>query len=650
MRFRHVILALTAITLLLAADRSSSARQGNASQADADWPMYHRDFAGTRYSPLAQINTENVAQLKQAWTLQLREPDINIGPASPSEVFQQVTPIVVNGIMYLPAGNRVLAVEPGSGDQIWRFDVKTGLASFRGVAHWPGDGTHPPRIFFTSLRKLIALNANTGQIDSTFGANGEVELKIPYSGVPIIYKNVILMGSNFFGPGQRHIGPQLETFYGEPGNTHAYDARDGKLLWEFHTIPRPGEPGNETWENESWKNRTGNNVWAFSLTLDEERGILYLPVSSAGGNFYGADRPGQNAYSNSTVAIDALTGKLKWYFQHIHHELWDYNLPSAPSLVNITRDGKTIPALAQVGKHAYMFILNREDGTPVFGVEERPVAKGDAPGEWYSPTQPFPVKPPAIARDRVSREDLVTAEDTAPEHAQACRELWDRVKFYNAGPYTPFPFRNEGTPPAVIFPGITGGVNWNGTAVDPRLGYIFVNSKDSASTGWIQKNSRYTPETADKELPYVWVGGPGFSASAKTADGRTLGPWPCQRPPWARLVAVNANTGDIAWQVPLGRNETLPEGKQNVGSPGSGGAIATAGGLVFIGATGDRRFRAFDSRTGKELWSAQLNYNATSVPMTYRARDGKQYVAIVAASGRPAGATNTESLVVFSLP
>jgi quinoprotein glucose dehydrogenase len=612
--------------------------------------MYNRDYASTRYSPLNQINTTNVSQLIRAWSLQLREPNINIGPASSSEVFQQVTPIVVNGIMYLPAGNRVLAVEPDTGRQIWRFDVKSGLASFRGVAYWPGDEKLPPRIFFTNQRKLVALNAGTGTLDNTFGDNGEIELKIPYSGVPVVYKNVILMGSNFFGPGERHIGPQLETFYGEPGNTHGYDARDGKMLWEFHTIPREGEPGNETWLDGSWKKpRTGNNVWAFSLTVDEERGTLYLPVSSAGANFYGADRPGNNAYSNSTVAIDAMTGKLKWYFQHIHHELWDYNLPSSPSLIDIVKDGKTIPALAQVGKHAYMFILNRETGEPVFGVEERPVARGNAPNEWYSPTQPIPLKPPAIARDSVKLEDLVTAQDTAPEHAQACRELWDRVKFQNSGPYTPFPLRSEGAPPAVIFPGITGGVNWNGTAVDPALGYIFVNSKDSAGTGWIQPNSRYSAETADRELPYVWVSGPSFSASAKTADGRTLGPWPCQKPPWARLIAVNANTGDFAWEVPLGVNETLPEGKRNVGSPGSGGPIATAGGLVFISGTGDRRFRAFDSRTGKELWAASLDFNATAVPMTY-AKNGKQYVAIVAASGRSTTAQNTESLVVYTLP
>jgi len=645
----RIMCVFTVVLTVLAANQSTKAQQQGARDPAADWPMYHRDLAGTRYSPLSQINTGNVTQLKQAWSLRLREEGVDIGPASPSEVFQQVTPIVVNGVMYLPAGNRVLALEPDTGKQIWRFDVKTGLASFRGVAYWPGDGKHPPRILFTSLRKLIALNANTGQLDPSFGRNGEVQLRIPYSGVPAIYKNIILMGSNFFGPGERHIGPQLETFAGEPGNTHAYDARTGDLLWEFHTIPRPGEPGNETWGKDSWKNRTGNNVWAFSLTVDEERGILYLPVSSAGANFYGADRPGNNAYSNSTVAVDAETGKLRWYFQHIHHELWDYNLPPAPSLFEITKDGKKIPALAQVGKHAYMFILNRLTGEPIFGVEERPVAQGDAPGEQYSPTQPFPLKPPAIARDRVGPEDLVSAEDTTPEHAQACKELWDRVKFYNAGPYTPFNFRKEGAPPSIILPGITGGVNWNGTAVDPELGYIFVNSKDTPSTGWIQRNPRYSEATADKELPYVWGGGPSFSASIKLPDGRTAS-FSCLKPPWARLIAVNANTGEIAWQTPLGVNENLPEGKRNVGAPGSGGAIATAGGLVFIGATTDNRFRAFDSRTGKELWSVKLDYNITAVPMTYQARNGKQYVAVVSASGRSAGAPNGESLVVFSLP
>jgi quinoprotein glucose dehydrogenase len=644
---------LSATTLIaLTACAFGLALQNAPRSADADWPTYNRDLAGTRYSPLTQINTTNVATLKQAWTYRLRpEPGVAAPavsqPASASEIFQEITPIVVNDVMYMPSGNRVVALEPETGKEIWRYELPEGLASFRGVAYWPGDGVNPPRILFTSLKKLIALNAKTGKLDTEFGNFGHIDLDIAYAGVPAIFKNVILMGSNFYGPGMRHIGPQLDTSKGERGDTSAYDARSGKKLWDFHTIPRPGEVGNDSWGNDSWKDRTGNNVWSFTLTVDEQRGIVYMPVSGPGMNYYGGDRPGNNLFSNTTVAVDALTGKLKWYFQNIHHELWDYNLPPAPGLIDIVKDGKTIPALAQVGKSGYMFILNRETGDPVFGVRELPVAKGDVPGEWYPPTQPFPVKPGPIARVSMTEKDLVTADDTTPEHAQACKELWDRMKFRNEGPYTPWLYKPNGGPPTLIFPGFTGGTNWGGTATDPKLGYIFVNSKDEPSSGWIQPNPRYNENTKDTEFPYSQTGGGGISAMARDKDGKSLGNLPCFRPPWASLMAVNAATGEFAWRVPLGINDNMPEGKKNVGSPGYGGPMVTAGGLVFIGATRDKRFRAFDSKTGKELWTVVLDYNVTAVPMTYQGKDGKQYVAVVAAT---TGTGNNESLRVYALP
>jgi quinoprotein glucose dehydrogenase len=550
--------------------------------------------------------------------------------------------------MYLPSGNRVVALEPETGKEIWRHELSEGLASFRGLSYWPGDGTVPPRILFTSLKKLMALDAKTGKLDIEFGTNGQVDLDIAYAGAPAIYKNVIIMGSNMFGPGMRHIGPHLTTSKGEIADTHAYDARTGKKLWTFHNIPRPGEVGNDTWQNDSWKDRTGNNVWSFTLTVDEQRGIVYLPISGPGMNYYGGDRPGNNLFSNSTVALDALTGKLKWYFQNIHHEMWDYNLPPAPGLIDIVKDGKTIPALAQVGKSGWMFILNRETGAPVHGVEERPVAKGDVPGEWYPPTQPFPVKPGPVARVSMSAKDLVTAEDTNAEHAAACREIWDRVKFRNDGPYTPWNYRPNGGPPSVVFPGMTGGVNWGGTATDPKLGYIFVNSKDEPSYGYIQPNPRYNESTKDTEFPYAQAGGGGtLSAQMRDTDGRNIGNIPCFRPPWASLMAVNAATGEFVWRVPLGVNDNMPAGKKNVGSPGYGGPMVTAGGLVFIGATRDRQFRAFDSRTGKELWSTRFDYNVTAIPISYQGKDGKQYIAVVAARD---GSGGNESLYAFKLP
>ncbi len=616
--------------------------------------MFLHDLAGTRYSPLDQINTNNVAGLAQAWFYGFNREGKTIRGLSPTELYQEITPIVVDGAMYLPAGDRVVALDPETGKEIWTYEVNDGLASFRGVSYWPGDRNSPPRIIFTTARKMVALNARTGKIDPGFGREGEVPLTVPYDGAPTIYKNLLLLGTNFYGPGERHIGPQLDQAGGQLGDVHGYDVRTGKQLWELHTIPRPGEPGNETWLKGSWQNRTGNNVWAFALTVDEERGLLYLPVSGPGANFYGGDRPGINLYGNALVAVDAQTGKVKWYFQTIHHELWDYNLPPAPSLIDIRKGGQKIPALVQVGKSGYMFILDRVTGKPVFGVEERPVAQGDVPGEWYAPTQPFPLKPPPISRVSFTKDDLVTATDTTPEHAKACQELWDSAGgLYNGGPFTPFLYHEDGksSKPSLVFPGFTGGANWGGTAIDPKLGYIFVNTKDAPAVGWMEKNPKYTPENTEGLEPYIRSGPRGmggFGAAVRDSSGRSLGTLPCFKPPWGRLIAVNAATGDFAWQVPLGISEILPPEKQHTGVSNSAGAIATAGGLLFIGSTSDSRFRAFESKTGKELWTVKLDHVATANPMTYRGKNGKQYVAIVAAAG--GGAGTPPGLVVFALP
>ena len=620
--------------------------------AAADWPTYNRDLAGTRYSPLDRIDTGNVGELQEVWSYRFHPEDGFIEGPSPAELFQQVTPIVVDGVMYLAAGNRVVALRPETGAEIWRHELRAGLASFRGVAYGPATGAHGPRIYFTSLSKVVALHAGTGERDVSFGDRGEVELRIPYTGVPVVYRDVLVLGSSAFGPGQEHIAPHLNQPRGGGEPEYAYpralDAA-GALLWEFPTLPTESDFGSHTWGGQSWRNRIGNNVWAFTLTVDEERGLVYLPVSSPGSNFYGGDRPGDNLFANSTVAVDARTGELAWYFQNIHHELWDYNLPPAPGLFEIERGGERIPALAQVGKSAFMFILNRVTGEPIHGVEERPVPAGDVPGEQYSPTQPIPRKPPPLARVRIGPGDVVTADDTTPEHAAACRALWDAVGYYNAGPYTPLRLKREGTPPSLVFPGTGGGVNWNGTAYDPELGYLFVNSKDQPISGWMDENPLYGPDTED-QVAYVRSPGPPFEAPIFGADGRRLGALPCYKPPWARLYAVHAASGEIAWEVPLGVNELLPEGRRRVGSPSVGGAIATAGGLVFIGATADRRFRAFDSRTGEELWSAAFDYNVEAIPITYAGNDGRQYVAAnvsAPASGEPRG---NERLVVFALP
>jgi glucose dehydrogenase len=632
---RFTILAVILVSTLVVVGQQPSPGAG------AEWRTYNHDLAGTRYSPLRQITTQNVSKLTDVWVYRMPAP-----PPGPGAGFggSQAVPIVVNGVMYLPVQNTVVALEPETGKEVWTYQPQAiargaGL-SRRSVSYWPGEGDIPARIFVTAGRRLIAIDAKAGKSATAFGQNGEVDMVVGYSSAPTIYKNVLIVGANV---NEVPIGP--------PGDTRAYDARTGEKLWEFHTVPRKGELGNDTWGN-GWEGRSGTNIWGPSISVDEERGIVYMPIAGPASNYWGGDRPGNNLFGNSIVAVDAETGKYKWHFQTVHHDIWDIDMSAAPGLVDVTQNGQRVPALAQVGKSGLMFILDRVTGKPVFGVEERPVPKGDVPQEWYSPTQPFPVKPPPLAKNSFKKEDMVTAADTTPEHAQACQELWDKSGgFYNAGPYTPFMFHEDGAPPksTIQFPGGTGGVNWGGSATDPRTGFVYVNSHDTSLVGWVEKRKpgvTYSFDTAGATHPYdrASVNGPGpffsFSAPIKDATGKVIANLPCQRPPWARLVAVNANTGEIAWQTTLGLNEALPPGKQGTGGSGSAGPTVTAGGLVFVGATDDRRFRAFDSKTGKELWATKLEAVGNANPISYQGKNGKQYVVIVA----------NNMVVAFALP
>src|SRR5499427_7080997 len=457
-----------------------------------DWPTFNRDLGGTRYSPLTQINTGNVSGLKRAWSYQLQPSNFRFATASG---MGELTPIVVNGRMYISTQTRVVALNPEDGSEIWSYDAPQ--ASPRGVAYWLGDRQNPARILFTSGRNLSALNANTGKLDPGFGREGVVDMIVPYNGVPTVLKNVVLVGAS---TGEREDGP--------PGNTRAYDARTGAKLWEFVSIPAPGEAGHASWLNDGWKSRSGTNIWGWYMTADEERNIVYMTFGAPAANYYGGDRPGANLFGNSIVAVDAATGKYEWHFQVVHHDLWDFDLPPAPGLVDVTQNGKKVPALAEIGKSGYMFILDRTTGKSLFGVEERPVPKGDVPGEWYSPTQPFPLKPPALARTSLTRADIVTAEDTTPEHAKACQDLWDKDVFYNAGPFTPWLFHAPDAPARVTlsFPGATGGASWGALASDPKSGYVFVETKDSPLTGWVEKK-RDGVRYENANLPYDRVNG-----------------------------------------------------------------------------------------------------------------------------------------------
>ena len=658
----RLVLAAAAVLPLLSQTSQNAPPGAQPRDRSGDWPTYNRDLAGTRFSPLTGINTGNVRKLAPAWTFYMPEikgqPDGGGISGEP-----EITPLVINGVMYLTARDRVVALEPETGKVIWSHAMEAGqLASPRGVAYWAGDRNNPPRVIFTAgqpsldgYRRLIAPNANTGRVDPGFGKEGEVDMGVAYRGAPTIFRNVIMVGS--FALEHQPLG--------NPGDSRAYDARTGAKLWDFHSVPRPGETGHETWEGDSWKDRSGTNMWGVQATVDEQRGIVYMPFGAPSNTYYGGDRHGNGLFGNSLVAIDAETGKYKWHFQVVHHDIWDYDLPPAPGLVDIVRNGQKIPALAQVGKTGYMFILDRVTGKPVFGVEERPVPAGDVPGEWYSPTQPFPLKPPPLARVGFGPEDIVTEADTTAEHAKACRELMERSGgFYTKGIYTPWLFREDGAPPrsTIAFPGFTGGTNWGGSATDPRTGYVYLFSQDLANIGWVQKfpngyHDAGLNETSTLLYDRASEAGPGpnqrFAVKVNGPDGKPVvgDTWPCQKPPWGRLVAVNANTGDIAWQVTVGVTDELPEGKRNTGRGGVAGPIVTAGGLVFLGATSDQRFRAFDAKTGNELWAAKLEYTANAVPITYRGKNGKQYVAVLAAGAAGANATpEHRGLVVFVLP
>ena len=639
--FRHPLVLVVAACMISFLHLETTVSLQSRRNPAADWPMFNRDLAGTRFSPLKQITPKNVATLKLAWRFNLR-PDTTGPAAGGIGAFSQATPIVMDGVMYLPAGNRILALDPDSGKILWTYNVTGGRPSSRGVAYWPGDGNLPARIFFTAGSKLMGLNADSGE------KVAETDMVIPYNSVPTVYRNLLIVGANV--PERQQAD--------RPGNTRAFDARTGQKVWEFHSVPQPGEVGNETWKNDSWKDRTGVNNWGFYMTLDTERGIVYTVFGSPASDYYGGDREGNNLFGNSVVALDAETGKLKWYFQTVHHDQWDFDLPPAPVLLDVTIKGKKVPILAQTGKVGYMYILNRVTGEPIFGIEEKPVPQSKVPGEHSSPTQPIPVKPKPFGRMSFTMADLVTAADTTEEHAKACRDLVEKSGgLYNEGPFTPWVYRAPDSPPvsSVIFPGAIGGTDWGGLSADPQLGYIFVSSSNYGSIGWIENTRPGSPIPYDQASVYGNPVASKFWERKTDARGQLLGEssWPCQKPPWGLLTAVNASTGDFAWQVPLGITDELPEGKRNTGRVTMGGSIATASGLIFIGASNDKRFRAFDSKNGKELWVTKLDYSALSVPITYQGKNGKQYVAVTASGGggiTDPNPANTEALYVFALP
>lgn len=591
-----------------------------------EWRSYGGDPGGVRHSPLTQIHRGNVAKLKAVWTY--HSGDKSDGKDWPQKSAFEGTPLMANGALYLTTSfSRLVKLDPASGAEIWAFDPQidktrpNNLFINRGAAYWTNGKQE--RIFFGTLDgRLFSIDAATGRPAPGFGNEGHVDLKkgatteehpgrFGLTSPPAVYGNLVITGSMVSDGEPR----------GPSGDVRAWDALTGQLKWRFHVIPHKGEYGNDTWSEDAWRNRGGANAWSM-LSVDERRGIVFLPLTSPATDFYGGDRKGDNLFGNSLVALDASSGKRLWHFQTVHHDIWDYDLPAQPMLISVARGGATVPAVAQITKTGFVFLFDRVTGKPLFPIEEKPVPKSETPGEASSPTQPVPKLPPPFARQSMKPDELT---NFSPASRAFCQELMKDAVLGDL--FTPI-----GLKTTILFPGTNGGANWGGGSYDPATSTLYVNSMD---VGMVYQMIQ-RPEGS--VIPYRTRG-------PKTPNSRFWDPDmnPCQRPPWGHLTAIDMNTGQFRWRVTLGRPGT--------GSPNIGGSIVTAGGLVFIGATNDSKFRAFDKDNGKELWTADLPASAHATPMTYfDKKTGKQLVVVAAGGGNKYNATVSDSLVAFSLP
>ena len=584
------------------------------------------DPQGNHYSPLKQITPANISRLQVAWKFHSGAPG------------SEAIPVVANGVMYLTQPNGVFALEPETGRLLWKYE-KAGMA-IRGLSYWPGNAQTPPRVFAGVRDKLLAIDVKTGRPAADFGANGEVDLKpgiaggltdarqtrIVLTSPPAIHKDIVITGGSN-GEGAPSAGAY--------GDIRGWNARTGELVWTFHTVPRDGEPGSDTWPPGGWKNRSGTNTWGF-FSVDTERGLVFAPTGSPTADFYGADRKGDNLYGNSIIALDAATGKHRWHQQLVHHDIWDYDLAAAPALIEVRRNGQRIPAVAQTTKMGLLFVFNRVTGEPIFGIEERAVPQSSVPGEVTSLTQPFPVKPPPLARNTFRAEEMY---NLTPEHKAFCQDLFNRNQMLISPPYTPFQVERD----VLLFPSTLGGGNWGGVSYDPSLRLAFTNVMNVGQFGRMEKGK---PE-ADPGGRYVRKSEYGAYARFWNPESKI----PCSPPPFGELVAVNVDTGEIAWKTPLGVVESLEaQGFKNTGSVNIGGSLATAGGLVFIAATNDSRFRAFDSKTGALVWEYPIDANGHTIPVSYQGKDGKQYIVLMAGGGGGIfGAPLADSVTAFAL-
>jgi glucose dehydrogenase len=597
-----------------------------------EWTAYAGDTSGSHYSKLAEITPANVSKLQIAWSY--HTGDVSDGTDLPAHSSFETTPLVVNGRMFITTPfSRLIALDPETGKELWTFDPKIDkdmtypLFVSRGAAWW-SDSTSQ-RIFLGTLDgRLFSINPETGKPDNSFGRNGYVDLRpgvaeqypdkhLGMTSPPVIYKDVVICGS---------ITADAEP-QGPKGDIRGFDARTGKQLWVFHAVAQGGEFGNDTWEGDSWKNRSAVNAWT-NLTIDTQRGIAYIPLTSPGYDNYGGDRKGADLFSDSIVALDALTGKRLWHYQIIHHDIWDYDMPSQPNLVDVKRDGKLIPGVAVVTKSGFTFVFDRVTGKPLFDIKEVATPKSDVPGEEAYPTQPHPVLPKAFARQSMTRDELT---NVSQESHDFCAGLLQETILGSV--YTPI-----STKPTIFWPGSLGGANWGGPSYDPETRTLYVNSQDYGNYVQMVK----TPDGASIPYRSHAVGKHG----SKFVDQNG---YPCQLPPWGSLTAINLDTGEFRWRSVLGVIDDLMEkGVPPTGVANLGGSLVTAGGLLFIGATDDARFRAFDKKTGKEIWTVKLPATAHASPMTFTGPKTKKQFVVIAVGG--GGKKYSDTLVAYSLP
>ena len=633
-----------------------------------EWPTYGNDAGSSRYSPLTEITKSNLRDLKVAWVYHTGDVSYANTTWNGKKVWAkstfEATPLFVDGTLYVVSPfNRVIALDPETGRERWVFDPNLDRIGYygdaftcRGLATWvdperrPGDVCRRSIYVATLDGRLVAVDSEGRGPCPAFGSNGEVALttgfQIPVKGEyhftspPAVVGEVVIVGSAI------NDNDRVDM---ESGVVRGYNARTGALVWSFDPVPRdPTDPARATWQNGA--DRTGaGNVWG-PMSSDPEHDLVFLPTTSPSPDFFGGERKGENRNADSLVALRASSGKVVWAFQAVHHDLWDYDLPSGPSLIEVERNGQKIPALAQPSKMGFLFILDRDTGQPLLPVEERPVPQGGVEGEWLSPTQPFPAATPALAPNRLDPQD---AWGLTPWDRGKCRDIIAGLR--RDGIFTPPSLQGS-----LEYPGNVGGTNWGGVSFDHSRGLIVLNQTNlpfivqllpreearrlnnrSATQGLVEGGWEYAPM---KGTPYVMRRRP------------VLSPWnmPCNAPPWGTLAAVEASTGRLRWQVPLGTLRDLAPLPLSIkwGTPTLGGPLTTASGLTFIAATLDSTFRAFDTETGRELWQARLPAPAPATPVTYRARQGgRQYIVISAGGhGKASNPKLSDAVVAFALP